>query len=259
MQSSGCLRTSRKGFTLIELIVVIVILSILSTLVAVYVLPTFQDSKNVVRGVDRITTALLIAKGRALRDQWRGVRFILVPNAQLPFLLGNPPAGSQLVTQLQYIERPDPMTGTLSATINANATNIAFTGVDFIGGADTNDYDLYQVQPNDYLRVEGANYLISTVASKTQLTLAAGHTPPVKITAPTPYQIIRQTRPISGENLINLPDNVVVDLGVVGSVSSGSTGNTSGGIQPVAIVAGNLNVNTGSAFQQLSGSVDMKS
>ncbi len=76
---------ARRGFTLLELLVVLTLLAVLATLVVVYLIPAFQDNKNVVRGSDRVTTALVIAKQRALRDQApRGVRFIQDPTIPLP-------------------------------------------------------------------------------------------------------------------------------------------------------------------------------
>ena len=94
MPSAHHSRTGRNGLTLIELLVVIVILTVLATLVAVYVIPSFQDNKNVVRSVDRVIVALLTAKQRALRDKApRGVRFIADPTS----------AAAPVVSQIQFI------------------------------------------------------------------------------------------------------------------------------------------------------------
>ncbi len=56
------------------------------------------------------------------------------------------------------------------------------------------------------------------MSGKQQLTLTTNHGLAVAIPFNYPsnlYQIIRQTRPISGEPLVNLPQNVAVDLSVV--------------------------------------------
>jgi prepilin-type N-terminal cleavage/methylation domain-containing protein len=200
---------SRKGLTLIELLIVIALMATLATLVALYVLPSFQDNKNVVRGVDRVTTTLLIAKQRALRDHTpRGVRFLT-------------PGGSLQVTQLAYIElpatyvgSPAPNASTFSST--SGSPTVTFQNVDFQGGADTNNFDEYQVQPGDYFRdLNGPQpYQISGVsASPAQLTL---FTPSSQTwTNSTKFEIVRQPRQITGESLITLPNNVIVDLALV--------------------------------------------
>ncbi len=216
------LPAARRGMTMIELVVAMTIIAILTTLVVVYIVPSFQDNKNVIRGVDRVTTALLIAKQRALRDQApRGVRFIQDPTLPSP--------GPLLFQQLQYIEQPDPLSGgTLVVTsTTAGSTQIMFNGVDFLGGADNTSVDEFDVQPGDYFRCQGANYLIAGplnargFPSRTQLQLVRQHGLATAIPlANTPWQIIRQTRPISGESPINLPQNVVVDLAQVANLVS---------------------------------------
>jgi prepilin-type N-terminal cleavage/methylation domain-containing protein len=195
---------SRRGLTLIELLVVIGILAVLATLVVLYVIPAFSDNKNTLRGADRLITGLLIAKQRALRDQGpRGVRFILNSSSQ--------------AVQFVYIEQPDPFTGG-AVSVTFPAGNVAtFTGVDFVGPGDPADttFSDWVVQPGDYFRWLGnpSNYPIIAPLTATSLTLRD----PVPvlfspITAATQYQIIRQTRPISGEIAIDMPNNVVVDL-----------------------------------------------
>jgi type II secretory pathway pseudopilin PulG len=224
--------------TLIELIVVLTVLAVVATLVVVYLIPAFQDNKNVIRGVDRVTTALLIAKQRALRDQApRGVRFITT----IVTIQGNPFAVAQ---QLQYIERPDPIFGTgftyvpfpplpntpLPPTQLSFGAGTTTPVPDFIGGADPSgppySVDQFAVQPGDYFRFQGSNYLIlgpftpapplgSNQPSRTDLRLVnplALVNPSSPPSTPPTWQIIRQTRPISGEPLVNLPQNVAVDV-----------------------------------------------
>ncbi len=213
----------RRGMTLLELMVVLTVLGVLATLVVVYVIPAFQDNKNVVRGSDRVTTALVIAKQRALRDQApRGIRFLVNAN--------------NVATQLQYIEQPDPLSGgtLVVSTTKQGSTQIQFNGVDFIGGAlDTGaspPVDEFNVQPGDYFRVNGANYLIAGPfnsagnPARQQLQLVKNHGLATDITLnTTPWQIIRQTRPISGEAPINLPQNVAVDIGFVQNLVTANT------------------------------------
>jgi prepilin-type N-terminal cleavage/methylation domain-containing protein len=199
----------RPALTLIELLVVITILSILLTLVAIYVVPAFQDNKNVVRGVDRVSLYVLIAKQRALRDQGaRGIRFIVDP-------------ATNYCSQLQFIEQPDPFTGG-TVTAVAATTAATFTGVDFFGAAGAGNTAQYNVQPGDYLRdlSSTSNYPILSVDTATSMTLRS----PVvaAMTNSSQYQIVRQTRPITGEPLIDLPQNVVVDVGWMSTNSSGN-------------------------------------
>jgi prepilin-type N-terminal cleavage/methylation domain-containing protein len=207
---------ARRGITLIELIVVIALLSILATLVVLYIVPSFQDNKNVVRTVDRVTTALLIAKQRALRDQApRGVRFTTT-NMLIQ-------GGTHIVVQqLQYIEQPDPLTGGGNPApggqmvLPAGPPNnqllpqrINFTGVDFFGGADAGATTEFEVQPGDYFCCAGGNYQIAAVPRSTRLRLARFLDFTIN-SNPTAYQIVRQTRLIAGENPITLPNNVVI-------------------------------------------------
>ncbi len=202
-------RARRRAFTLIELIVVISILAVLMTLTVVFVIPAFQDNKNVIRGVDRVSTTLLISKQRALRDAApRGVRFLVDPNN----------AAALWVNRLQYIEQPEPFTGG-QVTVAPGSTTVTMFNVDLLGGATVGSVDQYNVQPGDYFRYEsggvGSNFQIAAVdpASNT-LTLNN----PVNVPIPpmtSSYKIVRQPRPIAGEAEVNLPQNVVVDLNQV--------------------------------------------
>lgn len=207
----------RAGFTLLEIIVVISILAVLTTLVAIYVVPAFQDNKNVIRGADRVTTTLLIAKQRALRDQApRGVRFILNGNNQ--------------ATQIQFIEQPDAFrSGTI--WVQNPGTTVNFSA-DLVGGGTINEFDTYLVQPGDWLKIEDStgpdnagNYQISAVGtlgpSGTPVSVNPAH--PFQNASPQPestFRVIRQARPIAGEAPIDLPLNVVVDVGWVQANSS---------------------------------------
>jgi prepilin-type N-terminal cleavage/methylation domain-containing protein len=245
-------QVARRGMTLIELIIVLTILAVLATLVVVYVVPVFQDNKNVVRASDRVTTALLIAKQWALRDQApRGVRFLVDTTQPTSQLVVQGLAPQQFILQqMQYIELPDPIVGqsiplnpapnfllvggqVLTNGTGAGATSLIFQNVDFLGGADTGNTSEGVVQPGDYFSTGGANYLIGGVPASNQLTLAntvlgypqnhglTGAIPPVpNPSSPPPgyvytsgaWQIIRQSRPITGEALLNLPQNIAIDL-----------------------------------------------
>jgi prepilin-type N-terminal cleavage/methylation domain-containing protein len=202
--------TGRRGLTLVELLVVIVIISILMTLVVLFIVPSFQDNKNVIRGVDRVTTTLLIAKQRAYRDDApRGVRFLV-------------DATTKQAQKLQFIEQPDPFSGgqVLAAE---NGTTVQMSNVDILGGASLGNVSQYPVQPGDYFRYQSgtpANFQIKAVAPNATglggtLTLFNKVELPGGVPTTDNYRIIRQPRPIAGEAEVDLPANVVVDVGQV--------------------------------------------
>jgi prepilin-type N-terminal cleavage/methylation domain-containing protein len=228
----GLHQSPRRGVTLIELLVVIVLITVLATLVAVYVVPSFQDNRNVVRGVDRVIITLLTAKQRALRDrQPRGVRFLTDTD---------PSSATNGQIIMQYVEQPDPyragmatvVSGRKTVTVSATASP-ASGPIDFAGGAALDPAGLgttdYAVQPFDYFRLEmnspAQNYQIRRVNAQTStLTLDTPLLPGVTTKPPQTfqtlmYQIVRQTRPISGESPVTLPQNVTIDLATVASVA----------------------------------------
>jgi prepilin-type N-terminal cleavage/methylation domain-containing protein len=200
----------QNGFTLVELLVVIFLISILLTLTVMFVIPSFSDNKNVVRGLDQVTIMLLTAKQRALRDQApRGVRFL---------------ATNGIATQLQFVQLPDAVVGGQVTVAAAPANNTAtFTGLDLLGAGDpANPYNGWNVQPGDYLRFAGSgNYPISAVTWTPAMTVTLRDPvlAPVPPFTTTQYQIIRQTRPVSGEAPVDLPNNVAIDLNVVAANS----------------------------------------
>jgi hypothetical protein len=218
---------TRKALTLIELLVVItLILAVLAMGAAFY--PKFNEGYKIVRGTDRLTSWLLIAKQRAKRDQLpTGVR--LITNASTGF-----------IDQLVYIQQPDPITGNYKYVYDPNATagtapggyimnwtipsagtaQVDFTGVDFIGAASTpGQLDVGLVQVGDYLEVNGGGgvYQINNVLLNNPLTPLA---PTLMINfsgstaLPTPiynFRILRQPRRLLGEDVLQMPPDVVID------------------------------------------------
>src|SRR5262249_31097953 len=140
-----------------------------------------------------------------LRDQGpRGLRFMVNASSQ--------------AAQVVYTEQPDPYTGGTVSVPSPPGNLATFTGVDFIGGADAAHTSPYLVQPGDYFPylTHQSNYPILSVTGATTLTLRNPvPAPPGPINASAQYQIIRQTRAISGETPVDLPQNVVVDLAQV--------------------------------------------
>jgi prepilin-type N-terminal cleavage/methylation domain-containing protein len=192
-------RCTRPGLTLIELLVVIGLITVLALLTVWYVVPAFSDNKNVLRGTDRVVQTLLIARMRALRDQApRGVRFTTDSKG--------------LVSDLTYVEQPDPYRSG-SVTISGNVAT--FTGANLLGSATPGDVENYAVQPGDWLQIGGSNnFEVASVDGPGQATLRRSS--PVPLSSGT-YKIIRQPRPIVGEERVLLPQNVVVNLGLIES------------------------------------------
>ncbi len=188
----------RPGLTLIELLVVIAILAALFTLGVLFV-PRVQEREKVARGADRVQGALLISKQRALRDRApSGVR--LIPD----------PANPALIRRLEYVQQPDDFSGGLcnGTPGGAASTTVNFSGVDFTGGGLATN--LAPVQPGDYLEVFGGGlvHLITAVSGPTSLTLAR----PLAATPTSNYRVIRQPRILAGEQPVDVPPEVAIDL-----------------------------------------------
>jgi type II secretory pathway pseudopilin PulG len=200
----------RPSFTLIEMIVVITIILMIAYL-GIAFLPRFLDNQLQTRAVDQLSQWLLTAKQRAKRDGVpTGVR-----------LLQDPTTG--LYTQLEYIQQPDPYTEGLCTSVNAtNNGGVLFStvtlqlgGVDFEGAASSQTAAQlvnWIVQPGDYLQLNGGGpvYLIQTVNSQSVIIVNTN----VTISAPTPnYKIIRQPRRLPNEDLLTLPQDIIIDFG----------------------------------------------
>ncbi len=214
----------RAGFTLIELMVVILLLLVLTT-IAVLIVPTMFGQQRASEGASQLQGWLLIAKGRALRDQApRGIRL-------------NIQAGTRFVTDLQYIEQPPDygVNGSVMSGVNVGDTAVNFTGINFTGGFA--NASQYPVQAGDYLELKGGGplYQITGVAATT-LTLSGSTPIASQVNATTQYRIIRQPRPLPGEDTLSLPQDVAIDLGLSGlgstniqNIQNGGGGNISFG------------------------------
>jgi prepilin-type N-terminal cleavage/methylation domain-containing protein len=227
--------TLRGGFTLIELLVTMSIIAVLATLTVVYVIPAFQDNKNVVRGLDRIVTMLLIAKQRALRDQRPvGVRFDVETDTDP----GNATVTRIKSTKLRYVEQPDIVSGwgahyvqaveSGAITYHAKLPDIDLRG----GGATTGDTNDYLGQPEDWLKIGPQNFrmhsLVNVTSSPVASIVKVYHPPSTPAAYGGRWQLIRQTRPIGGEEMVELPVNVAVDFGtILPSPPAGTAGSLS--------------------------------
>jgi prepilin-type N-terminal cleavage/methylation domain-containing protein len=214
-------QADRRGFTLPEILVVMVLILTLATL-AVALVPRFGQTQKLRSGADMLQRWLAVARSRSFRDQMpTGIR--LIPN------------GSGYVTTCQYVQTPDALTvqpGVTSASpavrrlsiipnpLSQNQLNLAVLESpdgtvpppysDFTDGQ--SDPRLFAVQPGDYLEINGGGLVkqISQVTSPTQLQLLYPLASPV--TNVTQYRIIRRPRLLSGEQPLNLPDSICIDL-----------------------------------------------
>jgi len=222
---------------LIELLVVIAIMLVLATLGAM-TFSRWQEDRRKTGAVDRLTQWLLIAKQRAKRDQVPfGLRLLPTVN----------PDGTVFVSQLQYVQQPDNLSGGvcmgvngtgqpqyqggvfLGATLNPDGLTetLTFQNVDFIGSAAAGQTDQYEVQPGDYLELFGGGNIhrITQVPSATTLVVAdntiPANPPPPNPPLPNPpqpttnYRILRQPRPALNEEILTLPEDMIIDMGTV--------------------------------------------
>jgi len=189
------MRGRRRGFTMIELIVVMAIILILATL-AVALLPRFFEQQKATKGAGMLQGWLLLAKQRALRDRApTGLRLDVDAN--------NPTQ----VTSLHFIQQPDDYTGGM--LVSASGTNAAFSGVDFTTYQD--------VQAGDHLEIRGCGltYTIAQAGSSS-LQLTTAISPPLAPGGTSEYRIMRQARLLTSEPPLLLPDDIAIDLNLSG-------------------------------------------
>jgi prepilin-type N-terminal cleavage/methylation domain-containing protein len=197
-------RTSRRGFTLIELMVVIIIIVLIAG-IAAYVAPRLEQSQKATRGASQLSSWLLIAKQRALRDRVpTGLRLIADAN--------------NLVREVQYVQQPDPFTGGSVGHLPNDPLNVVTFTADLTGGFSASAADQSSVQPGDYLEVQGGGqvYLIKQVTGPTtpggpsQALLSRNFQQDGVIIQN--YRILRQPRRLAGEEPLPMPQDVVIDF-----------------------------------------------
>jgi len=197
-----------EAFTLIELLVVMALMMVIATL-GYMAFDSLQTNRTRTGAVDRVSGWLLYAKQRAKRDMLpTGVRLIVPPSTDPAFV------GANLATQLQFVQQPDNYTGGTCQSIDATTKTATFTGVDFIGTDPSAPKDQWAVQAGDYLEVYGGGGVrrITDVPSATTLTLQNAPDQAVNAPGTGNYRILRQPRPIVGEEVLTLPQDMVVDL-----------------------------------------------
>jgi prepilin-type N-terminal cleavage/methylation domain-containing protein len=203
----------RSGFTLVEMLVV---LSIILTLAVITVLfmPRFGERQKVPRGASLLQGWLMMAKQRAIRDRTAtGIRF--QPLTQL------------VVRDLQYIRKPDDYSPGGSYTPDAlfkGPVNPADppAGVQFgplvnlygsSAGLPADQFDETSlIQVGDYLQLRSAGLLHRISQIKSAHVCLLDSVPEVPPAPGCPFRIIRQPRPLPGEQALQLPQDVIIDL-----------------------------------------------
>lgn len=188
---------ARRGFTLVEMLVVIAIILMLFALGVAFLPGAYQD-KDVRRGAELLQRWLVMARERAKRDKIPvGIRLLN-------------PTFSTYVDKLQFIMRPDDFSsGTVSGTGTAVTTSQAITNV----------------TAGDFLELNGNGLPHRiTAAGGNSLTLSSPLLYPISAQNPCKhFRIIRQPRPLAGELELELPNNVGIDTTLCSTSGTGPT------------------------------------
>jgi hypothetical protein len=175
----------------------LVVLGIILTLSVLTVLfmPRIQEQQRVRQGADLLQEWLLTAKQRALRDRVpTGILLQRISQDQ-----NNP--NYYYVRDIQYIQKPDDYAQGSVASSSGN--EILFKQADF---QSTNS-----VQPGDYLLLHGGEGIPTRIMNVRPTSLVVLD-PPLQPVVPGSYRILRQPRPLAGEQPLQLPQDVVIDL-----------------------------------------------
>jgi prepilin-type N-terminal cleavage/methylation domain-containing protein len=231
------LRGTRRGITLVELLVVITIVAALFALVAA-VAPRMGERQRASRGAGMVQSWLNLAKQRALRDQRpRGIR--------LPWVPAN--NGIAYVTELQFIELPEVFTGghlwmpydNSPGLLSNRYLNVRIAGVeiplyrsnppnpqdefsDFNAVKPGDLLDAYGTPPEQQVRrilhiqkdpdgsfPEQPSYKVTLDQEIGGYRAPYPNPPPLPTTL---YRIFRQARPMPGEPTLQLPKDIGIDI-----------------------------------------------
>ena len=200
---AASVRPTRRGFTLVELMVAIVIIIILATITVLF-LPNVNEQTRAARGADQVQGWLLLAKQWALRDQSpRGLRAV------------EDPPGSGLVRSFVYVEQPE----VLVPRVNGNVAQMS-ANANIVTLAAPYSQLSTQLRAGDYLQALGGPVrLITAIAAGNQgqaqpptlLTLQSAF--PNAVAATQNYRFFRQPTPMANESPLEFRDRgVIVDL-----------------------------------------------
>jgi hypothetical protein len=199
------------------LLVVIGIIAFIAGLV-VLLGPALRKGERAARGASQLQGNLFIAKQQGLRERLPyGVRLIRDSNA--PFLADGvtPNPAFYRVRSYQFIQQPlDYRRGRVQAA--AGSTTVTFNGPSLTGGLPLNQIHLWPVQPGDALQVTALDATLITAVTPAvppaTFDTVTTNAPPNPLAAfdTEDFRVFRQPRPAPGEDVINLPDDIIVDL-----------------------------------------------
>jgi len=215
-QQSTFRKTDRRGFTLIEMLVVILIIMLLAGLVMAF-MPGVSARQQSERGGLLLRTALNQTKQNARRDSRAGgIR--LISNPTNPNFCTNP----------VFIQKPDDFGGGTASCAATNLSQVTLAGADM---------SATPIAAGDAIEIgfSGLPHTISPSYTPQSLTLPLNSPLMNPITVPTAqYRIMRAPRLMIGEAPIALPQDVGIDI-TLGGVFA--TGTLSAGGQPTSFAA----------------------
>jgi prepilin-type N-terminal cleavage/methylation domain-containing protein len=205
--------TTRKGFTLVELVVVMALIVLLASIAAAVVPGILRDEK-VTQGANLLQGMLLTARMRAVRDNVPcGVRLYQSTD----------PNGNTVSSEAAYITQPTDFSYQYDTLTFTSATTAKAAAADFAGGlgASATSPEDFPVHYGDYLEINGKKVptlIVSVTASSgaryDTLTLLNNIWPSTQTFPATAqsYRVIRGPRRMPSEDSVHLPTDVVVLL-----------------------------------------------
>lgn len=197
--------TTRPGFTLIELLVVIGVIVVLAGLV-IYFGPGISKGERAARGASDLQGKLFSARQQALRNRMPyGIRLLRDSNDP-----ANP--GFFVARSFQFISQPlDYRRGSVQS--QATTDIVLFNGPDLTGGLA--DPALWLVQPGDALQVgnEPATLIKEVNRPGDPPNTVRTNAPNGAVAFDTDdYRVFRAARPAPGEEVVRLPEDIIIDL-----------------------------------------------
>lgn len=218
------LSTNHGGFTLVELLVAFGLMLVLAGLAVGVSYSGIFSSYRTIGTADRVSSWLLIAKSKAIREGApRGVRFIVDPT--------NPTQ----IREAQFIEMPTPYVPVSPVPTQAarvliqHSTTAPATHRVFVTGPNMAAEFIANINPGDNLSLPDfkslhritavsnppidANTVELAVADLNLLPdLAAAQNPSAPSFSTTSFGFLRQARPLLGEEVLQLGPDVVIDF-----------------------------------------------